>query len=338
MTHRSDEYIQFLAQRNVMDGILYEPRLKVQLFDFSDSTQVRPLASDDATFINSEQYPVRITHIVAAIRDQGPDPFVAEATSDPRFIQQIGLRMRSQGTFYMNDEFVRLPLWANQAIAGSDSVTRALSSWTWGFGKDRVGVFMGSKDNFQVHVALEYPVDEEEEVSLGVWVTFHGVGAYSRRPKHISGFRSFTAADGVNPRAIAPQSFLNDGTEPLEITEMTIHAQAADGDDAQTNPVGNIRRLRVKVQQAGNGTNQRWTTTPAITSPIPGIINLDDCVPASLWGLTTGRSVVHELPKNSDNYPGWLWYPNEAATLEVQPVAGLQTAVYVGLVGHIVVM
>lgn len=320
-----------------MDGILYEPRLKAQLFDFSNTTQITPLASDDATFINSEQYPVRITHIVAAIRDQGPDPFVESADSDPRLIQQIGLRVRAHDTFYMNDEFVRLPLWATQPTAGPDPVSRSLSSWTFGFGKHRIGTFMGSKDNFQVHVALEYPVNADTEVSLGVWVTFHGVGAYSRRPKQLTGFRSFTAADGVNPRAIAPQSFLNDGTEPLEITEVTVHAQAADGTSG-TDPVGNIRRLRMKIQQAGNGTNQRWTTTPQIASPIPGIINLDDCVPATLWGLTTGRSVVHELPKNSDEYPGWLWYPNEGMTLEVQPAAGLQTAVYVGLVGHIVVM
>lgn len=337
MAHRTDEFIQFLAQRNVMDGILYEPRIKCQLFDFSNATQVRPLASDDATFINGEQYPVRVTHIVAAIRDQGPNPYVVAASSDPRLVQQIGLRVRAHDTFYMNDEFVRLPLWATQPTAGPDPVSRALSSWTFGFGKHRSGVFMGSKDNFQVHVALEYPVDADEEEGLGVWVTFHGVGAESRRPKQLTGFRTFTAADGVAPRAIAPQSFLNDGTEPLEITEITVHCQAPDG-TAGTDPSGNIRRLRMKVQQSGNGTNQRWTNTPNIASPIPGIVNLDDCVPASLWGLTTGRSVVHELPKNSDEYPGWLWYPNEGMTLEVQPAPDLQTAVYVALVGHIVVM
>lgn len=333
---RTDELVTFLAQRNVVDGILCEPRLKCQLFDFSAASGViTPQASDDATFINGEQYPVRITHLVAAIRDQGPD-IVEGATSDPRYIQTIGLRLRAHDTFYMNDEFVRLPLWANQPIAAADPISRSLSSWTFGFGKERGGVFMGSKDSFQVEVALEYPVDPDTEVGLGVQVTFHGVGAISRRPKQLTGFRTFTQKDGVSPRAIAPQSFLNDGTEPLEITEVTVHCFAPDG-SAGTDPVGNIRRLRMKVQQSGNGTNQRWTSTPALTTT-PSILSLDDCVPASLWGLTTGRAVVHELPKNSDDYPGWLWYPNEGMTLEVQPAADIRTAVYVGLVGHIVVM
>lgn len=333
----TNEFVTFLAARNVLDGIAYEPRVKAQLFDFSASgASATVQASDDATFINAEQYPIRITHVLAAIRDQGPNPTVEAASSDPRLVQRFGLRIRAHDTFYMNDEFVRLPLWGTEVIAGASPISRAVASWKFGYGKDRIGVFMGSKDNFEVMVALEYPVDPITEVGLGVWVTFHGVGAISRRPKQLTGFRTFTAADGVSSRSMgANQMFLNDGTEPLEICEMTVHAQASNG-TAGTDPSGNIRRLRVSVRQVGNGTNQRWTTTPHLTTS-PPMFNMNDCIPAPLWGLTTGQAIVHELPKNSDGYPGWLWMPNSGLTLEVQPAAAVQAACYIGLAGHIVV-
>jgi len=323
-----------------MDGILYEPRLKCQLFDFSAADQVSPLGSDSATFLNAEQYPVRITHVAACIRNQGPDA-PEGVSSDPRLVQRIGLRMRSHDTFYMNDEFVRLPLWGTQVVAGANPISRSVSSWTFHFGPRgsdgaRAGVFMGSKDNFKVEVALEFPIDADTEVSMDVWATFHGVGALSRRPKQITGIYTFTAADGTKPRSLgANQAFLNDGTEPLEITKMTIHCGAPNG-TAGTNPVGDIRRLRVSVKQNGNGTNQRWTTTPAIMTN-PPTLDLASCVPAALWGLTTGQAIVHRLPDNSDNYPGWLWFPNEGMTLDVQPATGVRCAVYIALIGHIVV-
>jgi hypothetical protein len=333
----TDEYVTFLAARNVLDGILYEPRLKAQLFDFSAvGASATVKASDDATFLNAEQYPVRITHVVAAIRDQGPNPEVNTASSDPRLVQRFGLRIRAHDTFYMNDEFVRLPLWGTEVIAGANPISRSVASWKFGYGKDRIGVFMGGKDNFEVMVALEYPVNPNTEEGLGVWVTFHGVGAISRRPKQITGYRTFTSADGVSSRSMgAGQMYLNDGTEPLEITHVTTHAQAANG-TAGADPAGNIRRIRVSIRQVGNGTNQRWTTTPQLTTSPPAF-NMADCIPATLWGLTAGQAIVHELPKNSDGYPGWLWQPNSGLTLEVQPAAGVQAACYIGLAGHIVV-
>lgn len=328
MNTSTNELLTFLASRNVCDGMLYEPRMKAQLFDFSDSSTVQPLASDDATFLNNEQYPVRITHIVAAIRDGG-GKVVDTAQNDARLIQRVGLRIRAHDTYYMNDQFVQLPLWHNRPTASPDVTNRAQSSWRFSFGPKGQGVFMGGRDNFEVRVALEYAVTESEQ-AVGVWVTFHGVGAISRRPKQLTGFRSFVAADGTSSRALAPEAFKNDGTEPLEILEMTVHVQAPDG-SAGTDPVGNIRRAKVFVRQNGNGTNQRWASAPASSG------SLADVVPASLWGLTTGRSVVHQLPDGDDGYPGWLWYPDEGLTLEVLPNTGTLTQVYIGLAGHIVV-
>lgn len=332
------ELVSFLAAKNVFDGILFEPRLKVQLFDFTSVDQVRPLASDDSVFINAEQYPVRITHIVAAIRDGGSLETDAGGSNDPRLIQRIGLRIRAHDTYYMNDQYVNLPLWATERVAAPEYVTHALSSMKCSFGKHRrdasgglagrTGTFMGDRDSFEVKLALEYPVIAETEVDLTVEVTFHGVGAISRRPKHLSGSYTFVAADGTASRQIPIEAFRNDGTEPLEITNITIQAQAPSG-TAGSDPSGNIRRVRMAIRQIGNGTNQRWTTTSAESVQL---------VPASLWGLSTGRAVVHELPKNDDDYPGWLWDPNQGLTLEVLPTsASVRCGVYIGLAGHIVV-
>jgi len=313
----TNELVTFLAQRNVMDGILYEPRLYTQLFDFTDPDQVRPLASDDAVFRNGEQYPVRITHLVAAIRDTG-----VVQTRDPRFVQRFGVRLRAHDTYYMNDEFCLLPLFHNTVTSAAEVVSRSVSSWTFAH-----PTYMGARDGFEVKLALEYGVSAQFEESIRVWVTFHGVGAISRRPKQLTGYKDFVPADGTAIRAIPIEFYRNDGTEPLEVTGITVHVQAADG-LVGADPSGNIRRVKLSVRQSGNGTNQRWTATP--TSE-PG-----NLVPASLWGLTTGRCVVHELPEN-DNYPGWLWYPNEGLTVEVMPNPNVDRAVYVGLVGHICV-
>ncbi len=336
MNPSTNELVTFLAAKNVFDGILFEPRLKVQLFDFSAVDQVRPLASDDAVMINAEQYPVRITHIVAAIRDQGPD-IINGASSDERLVQRIGLRIRAHDTYYMNDQYVNLPLWATERVAASDVVTRSLSSMKLSYGKQkrdasggiagRAGTFMGDRDAFEVKLALEYPVDEETEESITVQVAFHGVGAISRRPKHLTGEFTFLPKDGTATRTIPIESYRNDGTEPLEITNVTVQVSAPDG-TASSNPVGNIRRVRMSIRQDGNGTNQRWTTTTAESVSL---------VPASLWGVNVGRAIIHELPKNDDDYPGWLWDPNQGLTLEVLPNPSVRCAVYVGLYGHIVV-
>ena len=338
MNPSTNELVTFLAAKNVFDGILFEPRLKVQLFDFTSTDQVRPLASDDSVFINAEQYPVRITHLVAAIRDGGTLETDAGGSNDARLVQRIGLRIRAHDTYYMNDQYVNLPLWATERVAAPDVVTRSTSSWRLAFGKrrrdaaggihGRTGTFMGDRDSFEVKLALEYPVDAETEVDLTVGVTFHGVGAISRRPKHLAGTYTFEPADGTASRQIPIEQFRNDGTEPLEITDVTVQVQAPSG-SAGSDPVGNIRRVRMSIRQIGNGTNQRWTTTTAESVQL---------VPASLWGLSTGRAIVHELPKNDDDYPGWLWDPNQGLTLEVLPNAStVRCGVYIGLAGHIVV-
>lgn len=314
------ELLKFLAARNVCDGILYEPRIYAQKFDFSTSGTLSPQDSDDNLFVNGEQYPVRITHILAQIRDGGG------AGTEERLIQSYALRVRSNDTYYMNGfDPTPLPLFHNVVTASANEVVSRSTS-TWRFPHP---YFMGDRDTMDVKVELEYPVDAQTEQSIEVWVQFHGFGALSRRPKELHGFVTFTAA---SPGLLTvPDSFFrNDGTEPLEIHSVDIFVKPPAG-SAGSNAIGNIRRARLSFRQVGNGTNQRWTNSDALNV---------DTVPAGLFGLTTGRAITHVLPVQTDSRGrGWIWEPNQGLTLEVTGpnAAPFLSQVYIALAGEIIV-
>lgn len=315
------ELLKFLAAQNVCDGILYEPRIYAQNFDFSVSGTQSPIYSDEDTFKNGEQYPVRITHILAAIRDDGG----AAGTIDERAIQSYGLRLVSNSTYYQNGDVSPLPLFQNVVTASAnDVVSKATSSWRF-----EHPVYMGDRDTFQVQVQLEYPVVPQSEVSVTVWVQFHGFGALSRQPKELAGYVTFTTS---SPTALTIPSgfFRNDGTEPLEIHSMNVFVAPPTGSAGAT-AIGNIRRAKVSVRQMGNGTNQLWTNSDAASL---------DTVAASLLGVTTGRAMVHRLPvQDLHRGRGFLWEPNQGVTLEVTgPSSGTSLSqLYIALVGEIIV-
>lgn len=315
------DLLQFLAARNVCDGKLYEPRIYAQLFDFSDAFNQNlknPLYSDEDIFRNAEQYPVRITHVLAAIRDQGDE---AVGTNDERAVQRYGLRFRMLDTFYMNDVPMPLPLFHNQVVAASDIVTRSTMSWRFAH-----PFYMGGRDTLSVRVALESPVSANNEISIDVWVSFHGFGALSRRPKELHGYVTFYPSSG---ELVIPDGFYrNDGTEPLEIHSMHATVLPPSG-SAGIGTVGNIRRAKVSVRLVGNGTNQTWSTAE----------NSSNLVALPLWGATTGRSVCHALPYAADNQRGWIREPNQGLQIEVSgPLSGADLSqLYVALLGEIIV-
>lgn len=315
------ELLKFLAARNVCDGKLYEPRIYSQVFDFSQSGTLSPLYSDEDVFRNGEQYPVRISHIVAMIRDDGG---ASGGSVDERLIQRYRFRARMLDTFYMNDEPIPMPLLHNQVCAASDIVTRGTSSWRFNH-----PFFMGGRDTLSVGVSLEYAVNAQTEGTIKIWVSFHGFGALSRRPKELHGYVTFVPTS-PNVLTIPDGFFRNDGTEPLEIHSMSINVEPPTGSAGLTNPSGNIRRALVRVQQVGNGTNQRWTRSTFTTTNV---------VPAGLWGLTTGRAMVHALPFAADNQRGWIWEPNQGLQLEITgpDQAPDLSQLYVAMVGELIV-
>lgn len=311
------DLLKFLAAKNVCDGKLYEPRIYSQTFNFDQSGLVNPLYSDEDLFRNAEQYPVRITHVLAQIRDASGATSIAE-----RDLQGYSLRFRMNDTFYMNDDPTPVPLFHNVPCAASDIITRATSTW-----KFNHPVYMGNRDTFQVRVALEYAVDVSTEATLQVWVAFHGFGALSRRPKELAGYTTFNPQSG---ELVIPDGFFrNDGTEPLEIHAVHCTVLPPTG-SAGIGAVGNIRRPRLSIRLVGNGTNQNWSTSD----------NPNNTVCAGLWSATTSRAMVHALPFAADNARGWIWEPNQGLQIEVTgPLSGpTQSQINIALLGEIVVL
>lgn len=304
-----DEYFRRMAIREQVEGQHYEPRLYFAPFVFDGATQ--RVFAQPSIFRNGEKYPLRVTHLVmAAAFDEDPEN---AGIGDERAVQRYGLRVRNHGTYYQNPRFTALPLYANKPVAALDVISRAQSSWRFPRPFN-----MGNRDTFQVEVQLFVAPESGSE---RVTVTFQGLGLYSRQPKMLTGYVELS---DTNKTAIDVDSFRNDGTEPLEVQAIEIH-HAPSEDTA--NPVGNIRNVRLRVRLNGNGTNQWWNVGPI------NVTGWSDLVPAHLWGLETGRSIVHELPG-----AGWLFYPNEEIVPEMESfVTSREDTILLALAGYIIV-
>lgn len=322
MDQKTEQFLRLLASKNVCDGVLYEPRAYFDVIDFS--TAVNPSTGAPDVFRNGEEYPVRITHVVGAIKYTGVTSPNAFPTGDERAIQQYGIRIRGHDTYYMNPDFVAFPCWHNRPTAASDIATRAQSSWR--FWRP---FYMGQRDVLEVKIAMTVAVGSNDG-NVRIGCSFEGVGALSRRPKKLYGFVDVANADSTNVIAIPTDFYRNDGAEPLEIHQMVVHAV---GGTLVSDPVGEIRNPRFSIKLIGNGTNSRWTIGP-ITNP-PALS--DNFMPGPLWGPTTGRSIVHALAEGSDGHPGWLWYPGEGVSFEIDALTSRTDAVYFGLLGHVII-
>lgn len=305
-----DEYFRKMAARELIEGQHYEPRLYFAPFVFDGSTQ--RVFAQPSIFRNGEKYPLRITHLVMAMAYESSDQ-QSPVGGDERMVQRYGLRVRNHGTYYQNSRYTALPLYANKATSALDVISRAQSSWRF-----QRPFVMGNRDTFQVEVQLFVaPGSGSERVT----VTFQGVGLYSRQPKMLTGYVELSNTEKT---AIDVDNYRNDGTEPLEIQQIEIH-HAPSEDTAD--PVGNIRNVRLRVRLNGNGTNQWWNVGPI------NVTGWSDLVPAHLWGLETGRSIIHELPG-----AGWLFYPNEEIVPEMESfVTSREETVLLALAGYIIV-
>jgi hypothetical protein len=60
-----------------------------------------------------------------------------------------------------------------------------------------------------------------------------------------------------------------------------------------------------------------------------------DRMPAQLFGISQGRSIIHCLPAD-----GWVWQPNEGVTIEVEQLFTPSRAgetVVIGMAGYLLV-
>lgn len=315
-------YYQRLAKFNVCDGIQVEPRLWWNEFVFEAGAGPRVYAPDNV-FYNGDEYPVRITHILAAMRprqtDESPAPSVLQG--DERRIQRYGLLVETHDTFYQNSLHVPLPLWHNVCSAGMQAVAPGYASVRF-----QKTFPLAQRQSWVIEVQLETTPDEARTVGI----TFHGVGRISKRPYLFNGQINLSTTTSGN---IDPFELRSQGGEPVDIWGMSLFCSAIEG---ANDAAGDIRQLRVSIRSTGNGTQQNWES-----GPIPAA-GPEPIAPAVLWGATTGRAIVHALPQTGPDVYGWLVQPGQGFTLsllnyDTTHQATIEEAVWLAFYGYVII-
>lgn len=258
------DYLVELAARNVCEGVIEEPRVLYDTITLLPDGQTSE--ADRATFINGEQFPLRITHLAAYMR-------TASETVDERSIQRVGLRIMFHDQYYMSREFIPAPLWSNKVIAGNAAFSPGYVSYTF-----ERPVILSARDSLRVDLALESVPPSPRRAS----VSFTGVGLLSKRPYFFGSSRELSTTVQTS---LDTADFRNDGAEPIALTDMVVQCGPPQGSPGAQ---GDARQLRVQIQQIGNGTNARWFAGP-VAPPLP------QC-PVPLLGMSQGRAVIHKLP------------------------------------------
>lgn len=310
----TDYVIRTAKTALVRAGVINEPRM---LFDEvpvpSLTTLIGP--GSPGTFVNGEPWPLRITHVMAAVRHVAVD---GTTLSSELLASQIGMRLIFHDQFFQSRQFVSVGSWGNKATATPNPADEGTAHWD--FVANGQPFTLSARDTLIVRVALQVA----GQAAIPVTVTFLGIGAASRRPYILQGQANL--AD-LSPTDLSTVDFRNDGLEPIIITDMQVQVA---GQSAAA-PAGILANLRINVKQVGNGTNTWWFAGP--TAPVN-----QSLAQASLVGLTTGRAVACQLPGD-----GFIWEPGEGMTFEVQPrvdFSGLASpaVLCVGLAGYIMVL
>ncbi len=309
----ADYVIQLAKGGLIHDGVINEPRVFWDEIEQDGTDTIK--FGNPGIFQNGEQFPIRLTRMIATTR------FFDEAgTEDSEInVQRIGLRMKFHDQFYMNPLFVPIPAWGNTVTATPPTYNQSAAMWD--FVANGQPFILSARDTLRVEVQLENAPAQGESVPVDVTAT--GIGVLSKRPYMFNG--QVDLAD-TNPVTLSTVDFRNDGSEPIAITDMSVHCGPESG---AADPQGNLRRLRLNIRQVGNGTNADWFEGPQVPVAIP-------LMPAPLFGVSAGRAVVHQFPGD-----GVIWQPGEGISIETRGV--LQGQIFdswlvVALAGYIMVV
>jgi hypothetical protein len=295
-------------------GVINEPRVLYDEFQLSDEGVIAPSSGNPGAIVNGEAWPLRITHVLAALRyvDAAGSP----AVQDPLMLNQAQMRFQFHEQYYMNSQLLSVPSWSNKVIALPDVVTQSMSAWD--FVANGQPFVLSKRDTLVVEVQLQDISDPSSGVP--VTVTFTGIGALSRQPYLLAGTTTLVK---LTKTSITTTGYRNDGIEPIVITDMTVNVGPDLDDPTGT---GDIHRVRINVRQTGNGTNAQWFKGP-ITPTIPQM-------QASLCGVTGGRAVVHQFPGD-----GLLLEPGSGVTLEGCTLnTNTSPVLCIGFSGYIIVV
>lgn len=321
-TQGTEDYVDYVLKLaegpSLKEGVINEPRMFFDVFaptpPVNNANNGNPTAGTPGVFVNGEQFPIRITHLLGATRYLQSDDSTPD---DPRNIQRIGLNLVFHDEFYMNTQFLPVPVWGNKVVAASDVVSQGTSAWN--FVNNSRPFLLSARDTLVVNVRLDVASDPNPGSEIPVTVTFTGFGALSKRAYVLSSQINMARKGLAFP--MPSDNFRNDGVEPIVITDMTVNVGAAlDASDA----TGDISKVSINVKHVGNGTQATWFNGPVGNS----------WCPAQLLGLSTGRAVVHEFPGD-----GLIWEPNEGITVYAEALgsATFASVLCLGMAGYLMI-
>jgi len=261
----TDYVINLATGGSMKSGVLNEPRIFYDVIPQNTSSTVIT-SGTPGVFVNGEQFPIHLTHLTAAqaYLDQ------TGAVADEQLIQRIGMRLVFHNQFYMNAQFVPVPLWGNKVVAAPDAVT--FGNAHWNFVKNGNPFVLSARDTLVVRVRLNDASAPTSGVPVNVITT--GFGMLSKRPYL---FNSETILTTLQRTNLSTVDLRNDGLEPIVITDITVTVSSEVEDSS---PVGIIGRVSLNIMQVSNGTGAWWFAGPQTPVPIPEM-------QATLLGVTT---------------------------------------------------
>ena len=185
-------------------------------------------------------------------------------------------------------------------MATSDVTNRGATAWR--FPRPFI---LSTRDTLRVEVMTPYALGGTRYFS----VSFTGIGIISRQPYFLNGHGELTTNNTVQ---IDTEAFLNDGAEPILITDMAINMQPS---SQNPNGIPDSRALFLRVRQVGNGTGADWFQSPLnFTVPGTGVALPAGVCCMSNLATKNGRAVVHEFPKPI------IWEPGEGIDVAAQSI------------------
>ncbi len=307
------DYVMELARgATPLEGVINEPRVFYDEIAQSDDTDVITPGTA-GVMVNGEQFPVRITHMLACVRYLDQE----DEVDDPQNINRILLNLRYHDQYYMNSFQLPVPVWGNKVVAAPESFSDANAHWD--LVENSRPFILAARDTIEVQVALRDLADPSAGVPVDV--VLHGFGTLSHRPYILNGHRDIT---NLTVTALGTVDFRNDGSEPIVVTDVTCNVG---GQLDSESPVGNINRLAINIRQRGNGTGSWWFVGPKL--PPESLSRMQ----ATLLGVSTGRAVVHQFPGD-----GLIWNPGDGVTILTRAaVDDLASVLCIGLAGYIMV-
>jgi hypothetical protein len=309
----TDYVIELAKTKTPLEGVINEPRIFFDEIPLNADPNV-VVPGTAGVMVNGEQFPVRITHMVACMRYLEQDD---DTVADQQEIGRVLLNLKFHDQYYMNSFPLPVPVWGNKAVAAPEAFSA--SNAHWDLVQNSRPFVMAARDTVEVQVRLRDAADPAAAVPVDV--VLHGFGMLSKRPYILNGHRDVA---NLTLTALGTVDFRNDGSEPIVITDVTANVG---GLLNSIDPLGNINRVSINIRQRGNGTGSWWFIGP--TAPPVVVAQMQ----ATLLGVTAGRAVVHQLPGD-----GLIWNPGDGMTILTRAaVADLAGVLCIGFAGYIMV-